>query len=64
MDKPLLTHRPIYQQMLTEAKERRRIALRMRQEGTKFKEIGAALGVTTERARQMVNQAQTEMSNG
>jgi DNA-directed RNA polymerase specialized sigma subunit len=37
--------------------ERRAIALRMFQEGKRYKEIGDVLGITRERARQLVAKA-------
>lgn len=43
-----------YEAMLKKAPGRRKTALHMRQAGKSLKEIGEALGVTRERARQLV----------
>jgi len=42
---------------LKRQEERRTIALRMFQEGKRYKEIGNVLGITRERARQLVAKA-------
>lgn len=50
----------VYAKTLADAKERRKKALALRQAGKVFREIGLELGVSTERARQMVEQAEKE----
>lgn len=47
-----------YEQMLEESRARAKRALEMRAQGMKYREIGVALGVTTERARQIVAAAE------
>lgn len=73
MDQPTTTQNAtvvppesVHQRNLREAKARRQRALEMRNGSPEktYKEIGAALGVTPERARQMVEQAQRETSAG
>ena len=43
-----------YETMMKEAPARRRRAYKLRQQGKSLKEIGLALGVSRERARQLV----------
>ena len=49
--------------MLVEAQKRRRLALSMQRDGKILKEIGAHLGVSAERARQMILKAIEEEPN-
>lgn len=46
------------------ARKRRAKALAMRRDRYKLKQIGATFGVTTERARQMILQAEREEADG
>lgn len=52
MDKPIPN--TAYQKMLEEAAMRRAKALQLHQDGKTMEEIGAALGVTRQRASQLV----------
>ena len=53
-----------YQKMMAEAKARRQLALKLDQEGKTNAEIGAVLGVSGERARQLVIKAIRENEAG
>jgi DNA-directed RNA polymerase specialized sigma24 family protein len=58
MDK--ITPNKGYQQMLAEAPKRRAEALKLHAAGSSLAAIGEALGVSRERARQLVKKAQQE----
>jgi len=53
---------PAQQQMMTEARQRRAQVLAMHREGKSLKQIGDDLGVTRERARQLLAKALKETS--
>lgn len=61
---PKPTPNTAYESMMKEAPARRRRAYKLRQQGKSLKEIGIALGVTRERARQLVAAAIKELNNG
>ena len=55
---------PAYAAMLKEASQRRQKALKLQQENKSLKEIGAILGVSRERARQLIAAAIRENKGG
>ena len=59
------TRTPEYEAYLDASRRRRALALELRRAQPKktYQEIGDALGVTRERARQMINQAMAEESS-
>lgn len=50
-----------YERFMAEANERRALARRLRDEGKTFEEIGAALGVSRQRAFFLVRSTKTEV---